>query len=207
MLSRTDEPRHAPLAARNPFMSLRDKVVRGLYWTGGTRLLGQAVTWLITIVVIRLLTPDDYGLLALAAVFVGFLFVLAEAGLGAALVQAPQLDDTKLRAIFAAVILVNSIFTAALIVAAPLIASFFSDSRLASVLQVLSAQLLLSIFAVIPTAILTRSLDFRRLSLIGLIASICGSLCTLALALSGYGVWSLVAGSLVTSTLNTAGLI
>ena len=120
--------------------------------------------------------------------------------------QAPQLDDTKLRAIFAAVILVNSIFTAALIVAAPLIASFFSDSRLASVLQVLSTQLLLSIFAVIPSATLTRSLDFKRLSLIGLIASICGSLCTLALALSGYGVWSLVAGSLVTSTLNTAGL-
>jgi hypothetical protein len=77
-------------------MNLRHEILRGLYWTGGTRLLGQVVTWLITIVVIRLLTPDDYGLLALATLFVGF-FCSRRSGTGAALVQTPQLDEGATR--------------------------------------------------------------------------------------------------------------
>ena len=183
-------------------MSLRRKVLHGLFWTGGTRLIGQGVTWLITIVVIRILSPDDYGLLALATVFVGFAFVLSEAGLGAALVQTRELDDSKLRAIFAAAILINGTFTLLLIATAPAIAHFFSDDRLVSVIRALSAQFVFSIFTVIPTAILTRALDFKRLSLVSLIAALCGSFSTLALALSDYGVWSLVAGSLVAGASN-----
>jgi teichuronic acid exporter len=190
----------------NQAMSLRRKVLHGLFWTGGTRLIGQCVTWLITLIVIRLLTPDDYGLLALASVFVTLFLVLSDAGLGAALVQAPNLEDSKLRAIFAAVLLLNSAFILLLLGAAPAIASYFSDSRLASVIQALSALLLLDIFAVIPTAILTRRLDFRRQSLIGMGAVLCGSVCTLVLALSGYGVWSLIVGTLVNSAFNTVAL-
>ena len=63
-------------------MTLRARVLSGLFWVGGTRLLGQILTWAITIVVIRLLTPGDYGLLAMATVFMGFLSLVAEAGLG-----------------------------------------------------------------------------------------------------------------------------
>jgi O-antigen/teichoic acid export membrane protein len=186
-------------------MSLRQKVLHSLFWIGGTRLLGQAVTWLITIVVIRILTPDDYGLLALATVFVGFLSIFAEAGLGSALVQAPEVDDGKLRAIFAAAILINSAFILLLIACAPFIAHFFSDTRLASVITVLSAQLVLSVFTVIPAAMLTRRLDFRRLSLVSVTGAICGSLHVGPRAL-GYGVWSLVGGNLVGAALNTAAL-
>jgi len=206
VLSRTEDPASGNRGLARSSSSLRHTVFRALFWSGGTRLLGQGITWLITIVVIRLLTPDDYGLLALATVFVGFLLILAEAGLGAALVQAPELDYGKLRVVFAAAIVINIALTVLLVAAAPLIGLFFSDSRLAPVLQVLSTQLLLSTFAVIPTAILTRSMDFRRLSLVALMASISGSVCTLVLALSGYGVWSLIAGNLLSSALNTAGL-
>jgi teichuronic acid exporter len=186
--------------------SLRHKILHGLFWTGGTRLLGQCVTWLITLIVIRVLTPDDYGLLALASVFVSLLLVLSEAGLGAALVQPANLEDSKLRPMFAAVILLNSSFALLLLGAAPAIAIYFSDSRLASVIQALSVLLVLNIFTVIPTAILTRRLDFRRLSLVGMGAVLCGSLCTLALALSGYGVWSLIVGTLLNSAFSTVAL-
>src|SRR5437667_8877818 len=78
-------------------MSLRSKVLSGLFWTGGAQLISQILTWAITIVVIRVLSPSDYGLLAMAMVVVGLLTLLSDGGLGAAVVQATELDDHKLR--------------------------------------------------------------------------------------------------------------
>lgn len=187
-------------------MSLREKVLSALLWTGGTRLAAQVVTWAITIVVIRLLSPEDYGLLAMAMVFVSFLMLLSEAGLGAAVVQRGDVDEGELRAVFGAAIVVDCALFAVLILAAPAIARFFEEDRLAPIIWALALQFLWATFAVIPSAVLARALDFRRLSMIGLIGAVCGSLSTLGLALSGYGVWSLVAGSLLASLIKVAAL-
>jgi O-antigen/teichoic acid export membrane protein len=73
-------------------MTLRMQVLSGIKWTAGAKLAGQVVTWAITLVVMRLLSPGDYGLLAMASVFIALLLVLAEAGLGPALVQWKDLD-------------------------------------------------------------------------------------------------------------------
>lgn len=183
-------------------MSLRQKVLSGLIWTGGTRFLGQILTWAITVVVIRLLSPSDYGLLAMATVFVNFLILMSEAGLGAALVQAPEVDNLKLQGLFGAVILVHSTLFVLLVAAAPAIARFFEEDHLVSIIRVLALQLLTGMFAVIPSALLTRTLDFRRLSIINVAGVMCGSLTTLGLALSGYGVWALVIGSLIAQVWN-----
>ena len=187
-------------------MSLRSRVVSGLFWIGGTRLLGQVLTWAITIVVIRLLNPSDYGLLAMATVFMGLLALVAEAGLGSALVQAPRMDELTLRRIFGVVILVDFTLFVLQFAAAPLVARFFDETRLIAIIRVLALQFLLMIFAVIPAALLSRKLDFKRQSLIGLASSVCGSLTSLALALSGYGVWALVVSSLVTSGFNAVAI-
>jgi len=101
-------------------MTLRARVMSGLFWVGGTRLVGQVLTWAITIVVIRLLTPGDYGLLAMATVFMGFLSLVAEAGMGLALIQSPKLDDETLRRIFGVVIVVNCALFGLQFVTAPL---------------------------------------------------------------------------------------
>jgi O-antigen/teichoic acid export membrane protein len=178
-------------------MTLRARVMSGLFWVGGTRLIGQVLTWAITIVVVRLLTPGDYGLLAMATVFMGFLSLVAEAGMGLALIQSPKLDDETLRRIFGVVILVNCVLFALQFVSAPLVAKFFDEERLVPILRVLAIQFLLMIFAVIPGALLTRKLDFKRQSMIGLVGSVLGSLTSLALALAGHGVWALVWSSLV----------
>ena len=102
-------------------------VIDGLKWTAGVKLGGQILSWAITIVVVRLLTPADYGLLAYATVFLGFLTLIAELGLADAVVQDRAADLTQLRAVFGAVILMN--VALALLVAfalAPLAAMFFS---------------------------------------------------------------------------------
>jgi len=187
-------------------MNLRTKVLSGIFWIGGARLVSQLLTWAITIVVIRLLSPGDYGLLAMATVFMSLLILIAEAGLGAALVQAHEVDELTLRRIFGAAILINVALFVLQFAAAPLIAGFFEEDRLVAILRVLALQLLIMIFGVIPGALLNRRLDFKRQSLISLASSVCGSLITLGLALSGYGVWALVFGSLVVSLCNTVAI-
>src|SRR5689334_16020578 len=107
-------------------MTFRARVVVGLWWTAGSRLLEQVCTWAITIVVMRLLSPADYGLLAMATIFTAFLSMMAELGLGNAVVQAAKIEEIQLRRVFGLVLLVNlSLFTL-LLLAAPAIASFFA---------------------------------------------------------------------------------
>jgi O-antigen/teichoic acid export membrane protein len=187
-------------------VSLRQQVLSGLFWTGGGRLLGQIVNWSITLVVIRLLSPADYGLLAMATLFLSFLLMFAEAGLGPALVQARELDETMLRSTLGAVIVIDCALFLILVAAAPVIAGFFEEPRLVSIIRVLAVQILLSMFGTIPTAMLSRALDFKRPSIVGLASSVLGSLTTLALALAGYGVWALVVGNLAAQVCSVAAL-
>ncbi len=183
-------------------MSFRQKVLSGLYWTGSARLVSQILSWAITLVVIRLLTPADYGLLAMAMVFVSFLMLLGEAGLGAALVQAPKVSDNALRGLFGVVILFNGVLFCVQYAAAPAVAWFFDEERLVPIVRVLGVQLLLSTFIVIPQALLARELDFKRPSLIALGSNVCGSVTTLLLALDGRGVWSIVIGNIATQVVS-----
>lgn len=177
-------------------MSFRQTVVSGLYWSAGGRLAAQAVSWAITIVVIRVLSPEDYGLLAMATVFVEFFAMMSQFGVGQAVVQAPDLDERKLRQMFGFAIVVNGALFAALFLGAPLVAVFFGEERLTAIVRVLAVPFLLSAFGMIPGAQLARKLAYKTGALIGLFGSIVGSVTTLVLALTGAGVWSLVWGSL-----------
>lgn len=187
-------------------MNLRSRVLSGMYWMGGMRFVGQIISWAITIVVVRLLTPGDYGLLAMATVFMTFLSLVAEAGLGPALVRELEVTEILLRRSFGVIILINSVLFVIQFAAAPLIATFFDENRLVLVLRVLGFQFLIATLSTIPAALLMRSLDFKRQSLINFTGTTTGSLITLAMALSGQGVWALVAGMFATQSIRMVGL-
>ena len=143
--------------------------------------------------------PGDYGLLAMASVFIAPLLVLAEAGLGPALVQWKDLDPALLKPAFGVIIVINVALFALSFAAAPLLASFFREERLIAVVRVLVAQFIIMIATVIPEAMLTRQLRFKSLSLIELLAAVSASVVSLLLAWFGYGVWALVAGSMASA--------
>lgn len=187
-------------------MNLKSKVVSGLGWMAGANFLGQLITWTITIVVMRLLSPADYGLLAMSSVFVSFLLMMASAGLGPALIQATEIDDSKLGQILGLIIILNSGLFLLLFASAPLIATYFNENRLTVIIRVLSTQLVVSSFAVIPDAMLGRELKFKTRALIDLASNIAAGILTLVLAMSGYGVWSLVAGTMLSVSTKTIGL-
>ena len=182
-------------------MKLKNEVLRGLKWTAGAKFGGQLITWGITIFVMRLLAPSDYGLLAMASVLLALLSMFAEVGLGPALVQQVEVSEQKFRQAFGIVILVNLALFGLLNLLAPLVAKFYAEERLVTIIRVLSIQFLLMPLSVIPDVLLQRRLEFKKRSLIELGSAVVSSISTLGLALYGFGIWSLVFGNLAGLTL------
>ena len=198
---------HEPARAGRP-MSFESRIRAGLGWTTGTRLLSQLFAWGVSIFVIRILSPNDYGLVAMATVLIGFLGLFSELGLGEAVVNAKsaEIDVLTLRKVYGLVLAVHGAIFAVIFLTAPLVALFFNEERLTLIIRVIGSQFLLVAPGVIPNALLQRDLEFKWRSIIGLITSSLTALATLAFALSGLGVWSLVLGSLVSVVLNSIGI-
>ncbi len=187
-------------------MDIRSKVMSALRWSAAARFLGQAVSWGITIMVIRLLSPGDYGLMAMAMVVVSFLVLLNTVGLDAVLVQEKDLDEQATRQIFGVVIVVNTLFFALLFFGAGTVAAFYGEPALIPVLQVLSFQFLLLIFETLPQSRLERDIEFAQRSIVDFATLVIGSLVTLLMALIGFGVWALIWGMLATNATRVIGL-
>ncbi len=187
-------------------MEIRTRVMSALRWSAAARLLGQLVSWGITILVIRLLSPGDYGLMAMAAVLVAFFFGLNTLGLDAVLVQEKSLTEQTRRQVFGVVILTNLAFFLLLFFGADTAAAFYGEPALAPVLQLLSVQFLLLVFETLPQSLLEREIDFAARSVVDFVTLMIGSLTTLTLALLGYGVWALAWGMVANTFSRVIGL-
>ena len=184
-------------------MGLRAKVLTGLRWIAVARISTQLISWASTVVVIRLLQPEDYGLIAMAAIFVSFCQLINELGLGSAIVQKEELTELHLRQIFSLVLILNGSLFILLLAGSPLIASFFDEPKLNSVIPVLSLQFIFIAFSVIPNSILTKNMNFRVISIISIFSSLSSSVATFVMAWSGLSYWALVFGSLTGVLINT----
>jgi O-antigen/teichoic acid export membrane protein len=179
---------------------LKRRVMAAVGWAAVTKFVGQALNWVITLIVIRILTPEDYGLMALTAVFLGFFNALTEAGFADSIVQSNAIGDEALRSLFGFVLAANLGLFIVLGLAAYPIAWFYAEPRLILLLQVAGINFLLLAFCTIPQARLTKALDLRRLTRVDLVANLAGGgLTVLVLALAGAGVWALLGGMLVTT--------
>ncbi len=175
---------------------LREKVIRGFMWLSSLTFVGQAITWAITLVVIRLLDPKDYGLMAMATVFIGFLAILNELGLGPAVIQKPDLTEQDLRKANGCVLIINVVLYGVLFLCAPAIAWFFDEPRLVPIIRVLGLNFVLLSGYFLPQSLMAREMDFKTRSIIELLGNLTSSGIVLGLALAGFGVWALVMGPL-----------
>lgn len=183
-------------------MNFRSRIIAGLGWTAGSRLASQLLSWIITIAVMRILSPGDYGLLAMATVLIAILSMFSDLGLSHAAISAREVSIATLRLVFGLAIVVNGILYGLLFIAAPFIASFYGEDRLTLIIRVIGLQFLIEALSVIPNVMLQRALEFKWRSIIGLATSTATALTTLGLALAGFGVWSLVLGSMTGAVLS-----
>ncbi len=175
---------------------LAQKVLHSFAWQGGSQIVAQTLSWAGTLVVIRLLSPADYGLMAMVLVFMNFLFMVAELGVGGATIQARTLDLDTYRRLFGVIITSNLLGMAIGFGGAPILAAVFEEPRLVPLARVLSLNFLLTTLTALPQADAIRRLDFRVKGKVDILAAVAGTGTSLLMALRGFGVWSLVGGML-----------
>jgi teichuronic acid exporter len=187
--------------------ALRDAALSGARWTLASRIGLQFVTWPITIVVMRLLDPADYGVFAIALVVHAFVSMFGELGLGVALVQARTMPAAQMRMAVSIVMMLNLALTAMIFVVAPWLAALYAQPEVTNVMRALALELVIAGLAVVPLAMLQRGLRYREISQAQIAGGIAGALTTLVAATAGAGVWALVAGNLTNAAVRSIGLI
>jgi len=183
--------------------TLDRSLVHGLAWTGAMKWASQLITWVSTILVMRLLAPSAYGLVGMALVFIGFMQLVNEFGLGAAVVQQRDLTETQIARLGGVALLVGCALLVLSVGLSSLIAGFFNQPVRPVVLS-LSVLFPVSALQVLPRALLQRELQFRRLALVDGLEPLVIAAVTLSVAAATRSYWALVVGPMVgkcTSTL------
>ncbi len=175
---------------------LRARIVSSLKWQAAAQAAGQVVTWLSTLVVIRLLAPEDYGLLAMAGVVTNFFLLAADLGVGAASVQALSMSDEDLNRLAGLSIAANAVGFILTMASAPLVSAYFREPELTSIVFAQSVSFLLMALYTLPQAQLMRAMDFRRKAKVDMLASATSAAVALIGAVAGAGVWALVGASI-----------
>lgn len=195
-------PRAAAMAERPA--SLSATAARGVIWTGGGQILRQLVQVGSQLALVRLLVPDDFGLLGMAMLFVGIGQLLADFGIGSAIVQSRSADRVVLSSCFWLNLAVAGVLALLVLAASPLIGRFYGRADLVPLVAVLSLNLLLSGVHVVPSSLLYRDMRFADLARAQVLGSLAGALLAIGLAWAGAGVWSLIVQPLFGTTVNLA---
>jgi len=172
--------------------SLQDKTFSSVAWSGSIQILSQMLNFGLSIVLARLLAPEDFGLMATMLVFIGISQLLSDFGLSSSLIQKKYVAKTEAFSCAILNTLFGSTFTVALIIFHTEIAEFYNEPQLKNIVLVVAPIFILHSICSVPQALLSRELEHKKISLIGLVAMITGSISAVCLASAGFGVWALV---------------
>lgn len=183
--------------------SLRSKTVKGVVWSSIERFSTQGVQFLIMIIMARLLTPKDYGLIGMLAIFLAVAQSLIDSGFSQALIRKQDRTDVDNSTVFYFNIVVSSALYLILFIAAPFVADFYNQPELTSVMRVVCLGVILNSLAVVQRALLTVRIDFKTQAKASLSAAVISGCIGIVLAYCGFGVWSLVVQQLLNLSVNT----
>jgi O-antigen/teichoic acid export membrane protein len=173
------------------------KAGRGIFWNFLTYGLGKGVILLTTSILARLLTKDDFGLVAIAVVVTNFLSIAKDLGVGAALIQRREDVDEAANTVFTINLILGLFLSAIVIPLAPLCALYFKDPMITPVLRWLGVSFAINALGAVHVVMLTRELDYRRKFIPDMGNTIIKGVASIGLAYAGFGVWSLVYGQIL----------
>lgn len=172
--------------------SLKNKTKKGLAWSMIERFATQGVQFLFGIILARLLSPDDYGIIAMPLVFLAIAQCIIDSGFSTALIRKPELTEDDLSTAFYFNIGIGILCYAVLFFSSPLIADFYHTPILSSLLKVTALAVLFNPLCAVQQAILTRKIDFKTQAIVSLSGAVVSGIVGLYMAYNGFGVWSLV---------------
>lgn len=180
---------------------LGNRAKRGFIWNTVERLVTNGIQFILTIILARLLSPDDYGVIAMPAIFLALANVLIDSGFGNALIRKPDLTEKDLSTAFYFNILVGIGAYLVLFLASPLIAVFFKTPILSKLLKVTSLVVFINSLGIVQQALMTKRMDFKTQAVISAISTFVSGATGVWMAYNGYGVWSLVFQQVSAATL------
>lgn len=183
--------------------SVKNKVVGNLFWRLAERYAAQIVQFVVSIVLARILLPEIYGIVALALVFITILQVFVDSGLGTALVQKKDADDLDFSTVFWFNVVFCGVLYAAIYFLAPLIANFYNNDQLTSVVRVLAIVIIFSSLKNVQQAYVSEKMQFKKFFFATIGGTIVSAVVGIAMAKNGYGVWAIVAQNLTNVALDT----
>lgn len=183
-------PAHTPGGV--PLSRIAGRIVSGVFWSAAETWGRQLALFVIFVILAQYLGPKELGLAALAAVAPAILTIPVVQGFPDALVQRPQIDRDHFDSVFWLLFSVGLGISTSIYLAAPLIAGFFGEPLLAELIRWTSLVVAIQALAAVPTAILKRELDFRMLAIRTITGTILSGAVGIGMAVSGYGVWSLI---------------
>ena len=172
-------------------------VVSGISWKLAERIFNQGISFLVTIILARLLTPNDYGVVAMVNVFVVIADIILSSGFTSALIQKKNVTNKDYSTIFYLNLMISVGLYALLFFSAPLIANLYNMDSLVWVLRIIALKLPLSAFYTVQSAHISRNMNFKIFFFSTIVGSIVSAIVGIVMAKKGFGVWSLVAQQLV----------
>lgn len=182
---------------------VKKQVVSGSIWRFAERIIGQGVSFVVSIILARMLSTDDYGAVAAVFVFINIASVFLSSGLNVSLVQKKDADETDFNTVFWCNLALGTGLYLILFIAAPLIANSYRIPILVPVLRVLALTLPISAFQTIQTAYLSKKMQFKKFFFVTIIGTLISAVVGIWMAYHGFGVWALVAQTLTNSVIDT----
>lgn len=170
----------------------KNNIVSNLFWKFGERILAQGISFLVSLVLARLLLPSEYGTVALVLVFINLANVFVSNGLGEALIQKKNADDADFSTMFFCSLGLSIVLYVVMFFAAPLIANYYQDATLASVLRVLALRLPLAAINTIQHAYVAKHMQFKKFFFSTLGGTLASAIVGISMAYHGFGIWALV---------------
>ncbi|WP_432714743.1 lipopolysaccharide biosynthesis protein [Pedobacter sp.] len=184
-------------------MSLINKTLSGLFWTFIQQFSVQIIGFIVTIILARILMPQEFGLIAMLSVFISIGNTLLDSGLASSLIRTPDLSQNDYSTVFFFNLAGSVIAYGILYFLAPIVANFYNHDILKSILRIYGIGFIINAFYSVQNARLTREMNFKMQMTIQIPSVFIGGILGVVLALTGYGVWSLVYMSLFQSFLST----
>ena len=176
--------------------SLKDKTVRGTVWTALESVLRYGVSFVVGIILARLLSPDEYGLIGILTIFITIFEIIIDGGFIYAIIRKKDAKDIDYCTVFWTNLALSLLMASVLFVGSGLIAKFFERDELRPLMQVMSSIVIVNALALVQKARLTKALDFKTQTKVSVSAAILSGVIGIAMAYMGYGVWALVAQQL-----------
>ncbi len=185
---------------------LKKKAVKGIGWSAVDSFASQGITFLVGLVLARLLSPAEYGLIGIVTILISISNTIVDSGFSNSLIRKPDLSIEDYSTTFIFNIALSVIMYLILVVVAPWIAKFFNREQLTPITRVLGIVVIVNALAIVQRTKLVREIDFKRQAKISVLSSSVSGIVGISLAYLGFGVWALVAQQLSRQVVNTFGL-